>query len=269
MEYRSTTGRPCGQLIGQSVLASASSSHSIFDWSSGVFTLIAAWHAVDAAIFACSVSIEIAAFSRSMPSRISVSSFSASGAPTPAGTAWIATLLGPMGSTSNPFANSSSAIFSNVTIWRGDSGAKGSPGSEWNPLFDGSEGRAGGIKSAVGADTDLFHGRNNRARHARFHRRGRYATGKRPISGAPGLRRGGSGRSETCNRPRARQCLANCIARKIVDQLRTPEAHFDFGRVHVDVDFGVGHLQEKQRRGKDARRQDVAIGLVNGVQNRP
>ena len=83
------------------------------------------------------------------------------------------------------------------------------------------------------------------------------------------MRRGGSGRSKTCNRPRARQCLANCIARKIVDQLRTPEAHFDFGRVHVDVDFGVGHLQEKQRRGKDARRQDVAIGLVNGVQNQP
>src|SRR5258707_9832719 len=79
MEYRSTTGRPCGQLIGQSVFASASSSHSIFDCSSGVFTLMAAWHAVDAAIFACNVSMEIAAFSRSMPSRISRSSFSASG----------------------------------------------------------------------------------------------------------------------------------------------------------------------------------------------
>ena len=45
-----------------------------------MLTLIAAWHAVDAAIFACNVSMEIAAFSRSMPSRISVSSFSASGA---------------------------------------------------------------------------------------------------------------------------------------------------------------------------------------------
>src|SRR6266852_188225 len=44
-----------------------------------------AWHAVDAAIFACSVSIEIAAFSRSMPSRISVSSFSASLEIIPAG----------------------------------------------------------------------------------------------------------------------------------------------------------------------------------------
>ena len=29
-EYRSTTGRPCGQLIGYSVFASSLSSHSIF-----------------------------------------------------------------------------------------------------------------------------------------------------------------------------------------------------------------------------------------------
>ncbi len=43
-----------------------------------MLTLIAAWHAVLAAILACSVSMEMAAFSRSMPSRISVSSFSAS-----------------------------------------------------------------------------------------------------------------------------------------------------------------------------------------------
>ena len=52
-----------------------------------MFTLIAAWQEVDAAIFACSESIEIAAFSRSMPSRISVSSRSASAVAIPAGVA--------------------------------------------------------------------------------------------------------------------------------------------------------------------------------------
>jgi hypothetical protein len=59
-EYRSTTGRPCGQLIGYSVLASSPSSHYIFWVSSGVFILIAAWHAVEAAMFDCNESIETA-----------------------------------------------------------------------------------------------------------------------------------------------------------------------------------------------------------------
>jgi len=39
--------------------------------------------------------------------------------------------------------------------------------------------------------------------------------------------------------------------------------------MHVDVDFVVGHLQEKQRCGKNGRRQNVAIGLVNRVQDQP
>ncbi len=39
--------------------------------------------------------------------------------------------------------------------------------------------------------------------------------------------------------------------------------------MHVDVDFVVGHLQEKQRCGKNGRRQNVAIGLVNSVQDQP
>ena len=39
--------------------------------------------------------------------------------------------------------------------------------------------------------------------------------------------------------------------------------------MHVDVDFFVGQLQEKQRRGKNGRRQNVAIGFVNRVQDQP
>src|SRR5260370_15551816 len=39
--------------------------------------------------------------------------------------------------------------------------------------------------------------------------------------------------------------------------------------MHVDVDLVVGHFQKKQRRGKSRRRQNVAVGFVNRVQNQP
>src|SRR5271169_7142710 len=48
-EYNKAIGRPCGQLVGCSVFASSNNSHSIRLGSSGVFTLIAEWHAMDAA----------------------------------------------------------------------------------------------------------------------------------------------------------------------------------------------------------------------------
>jgi hypothetical protein len=41
-EYRSTTGLPCGQLIGYFVFANSASNHSILAVSKGIFTLIAA-----------------------------------------------------------------------------------------------------------------------------------------------------------------------------------------------------------------------------------
>src|SRR6476620_6304335 len=50
MEYCSAMGRPCGQLMGQSVAASDRSSHSILFWSRRMLTLMAARHAMDAAI---------------------------------------------------------------------------------------------------------------------------------------------------------------------------------------------------------------------------
>src|SRR5580692_8623840 len=49
-EYRSTTGRPWGQDMGWSVLASSARSQSILFCSSGMFTLIAAWQAMEAAM---------------------------------------------------------------------------------------------------------------------------------------------------------------------------------------------------------------------------
>ena len=50
MEYRSAMGRPCGQLMGQSVAASAERSHSILLTSRRMLTLIAAWQAMTALI---------------------------------------------------------------------------------------------------------------------------------------------------------------------------------------------------------------------------
>ena len=54
-----------------------------------------------------------------------------------------------------------------------------------------------------------------------------------------------------------------------MDKILPPEAHFDFCGMHVDVDFAVRHFEKKQRRGKNGRRQNVAIGFVNRVQNQP
>jgi len=68
--------RPCGQLMAIGFLpARPAAIH--FRCSSGMFTLIAAWQQWTPRSSPAIVSIEIAAFSRSMPSRISVRSFSA------------------------------------------------------------------------------------------------------------------------------------------------------------------------------------------------
>src|ERR1035438_7832321 len=52
------------------------------------------------------------------------------------------------------------------------------------------------------------------------------------------------GSRKTRDWPSAHEHLPNRIAREIVDELRPAEADFDFGRVHVDVDFVVGHFDE-------------------------
>ena len=49
-EYLRTTGLPWGQDMGWSVLASSASSQSILFCSSGMLTLMAAWHAMEAAM---------------------------------------------------------------------------------------------------------------------------------------------------------------------------------------------------------------------------
>ena len=58
----------------------------------------------------------------------------------------------------------------------------------------------------------------------------------------------------------------NRVAREVVNELRMPEAHLDFRRVHVHVHFLVRQIEKKQRHGKHARRHDVAIRLANRVE---
>jgi len=92
---------------------------------------------------------------------------------------------------------------------------------------------------------------------------------KPPLPEPDGRRSCPASSGKTCNRPRAHERLTNRVAREIVDKLRTPEAHFDFCGMHVDVHFVVRHFQKKERRGENRGRQNIAIGFVNGVEDQP
>src|ERR1035438_5122976 len=100
-EYRRTTGRPCGQLMGQSVLANSCSSHSILFCSSGMLTLMAAWQAMVAAMWVRIFSRLSDCSSRSNCSRISCSMCSTSAALMPAAVVLTAMVRVPKGSTSD------------------------------------------------------------------------------------------------------------------------------------------------------------------------
>ena len=48
-----------------------------------------------------------------------------------------------------------------------------------------------------------------------------------------------------------------------------PEAHFDLRRMHVHVYFLAGQIDKQQRHRKHVGRQNISIGLVNGMQQQP
>ncbi len=50
-------------------------------------------------------------------------------------------------------------------------------------------------------------------------------------------------------------------------KLRVAETHFDFRRMHVDVNFVIWHFEEKQCSGKGRRRKNIAISFVDRVEN--
>ena len=52
-------------------------------------------------------------------------------------------------------------------------------------------------------------------------------------------------------------------------KLRMPETHFDFCRMNVHVHFFGGQIEKKQDRGKDRRREHIAVRLVNRMQDQP
>ena len=153
--------------------------------------------------------------------------------------------------------------------------AKGHTGTEWNTLLDRLQRCIRKVESAVrdgaGTQPEILHRRNHGARHARSFRPGRDSAGESSVPEAGRLRCCGRGCScrETRNGPHVHERLANGVAREIVHKLRAPEAHFDFGWMHVDVDFFVRHVEKQQRSGKDCRRQDVAVGFVNRVEDQP
>ena len=63
--------------------------------------------------------------------------------------------------------------------------------------------------------------------------------------------------------------MPQSVAGEIMHERRMPEAHLDFRRVHVHVDFLAVHIQKQQHHRKHARRRDVPVGFVDGVQQQP
>ena len=61
---------------------------------------------------------------------------------------------------------------------------------------------------------------------------------------------------------------ADGVADEVVDEGRLAEADFGLGGVDVDVDLLWGHLDEEEEDyGKRRRRDDVAVGVGEGVED--
>ena len=102
------------------------------------------------------------------------------------------------------------------------------------------------------------------------------------LSGAPGSREPGTGISEGLaagdessaaqearNRARLNQRVANAVADEVVHQRLLTETYLGFSRVNVDVDFLRRHFQKEQDHWRTGGRDDVAVGLGDGVQQKP
>ena len=100
--YRRIIGRPCGQVVGYFVLSNSSISQVILEYSKWVLILIAAWQAIEAAIFSFIRSKLTFWVSLSNPSNSSPKSFFRSAVVRSAGTDLMAKVRWPKGSTSNP-----------------------------------------------------------------------------------------------------------------------------------------------------------------------
>src|SRR5437762_2715111 len=60
---------------------------------------------------------------------------------------------------------------------------------------------------------------------------------------------------------------ADGVADEVVDEAGLAKANFGFGGVDVDIDFLWGHLEEEQDDREAGGREDVAIGLREGVED--
>ena len=83
-------------------------------------------------------------------------------------------------------------------------------------------------------------------------------------------RRTGSGRGierfeEGCSRPGLDKGVAQTVPYEVVNHRLLAEANFGLCGVDIDVNFFWRHLQEEQDDGRRGRRDDVAIGLGDGM----
>ncbi len=85
---------------------------------------------------------------------------------------------------------------------------------------------------------------------------------------ATGWRRGQNRARPGIRRPDARliERVAQAVADKVVNQGLLAEADLGLGGMHVDVHFFGRHFKEEQHDRKAGGRNDVAIGLGDGVQ---
>ena len=58
---------------------------------------------------------------------------------------------------------------------------------------------------------------------------------------------------------------ADTFSDEVVDERLLAEANFGFGRVDVDIDLVGRHFEKKKDDGERSRRNDVAVGLHDGV----
>ena len=76
-------------------------------------------------------------------------------------------------------------------------------------------------------------------------------------------------RHELRHRTRLHQRRSHRVSHEIMHDRLLAEAHFGFRGMHIHVHFAAGQLEKEQHHGIDRRRQNVAVGLGEGVLNEP
>src|ERR1700733_14156234 len=81
------------------------------------------------------------------------------------------------------------------------------------------------------------------------------------------MRIGSERREKPRCRPRLNERIADTVADKIMHQRLLAKANLGLCRMHVHVNLVRWHLHEHEDDRKRCRRQDIAIGFADTIQN--